>query len=86
MQQEATTVGAERNVVLAELEQMHQERYEVLQQIEPLSKQVEELKEGREISELLGECHRKMMRDLMKRAQRVCARLDENHLGVPNAF
>ena len=77
--QEASAAGAERNAVLAQLEEAHRERDEMLQYIE-------ELKAEQEIVEVLGEHRHDMLRDLIKRAQRVCARLSGEHLGVPNAF
>ena len=72
--------------MLVELEQMRKERDDTLLQVEPLSKQVEELKEEREISEALGERRREMMRDLVKRAQRICGCFGGDHLGIPHAF
>ena len=59
---------------------------DTLLQIEPLAKQVEELKAQREIGEVLGEHRRDMLWDLIKRAQCVCGHLGREHLGIPNAF
>ena len=65
---------------------MRKERDDTLQQIEPLLKQVEELKLERETSATLGRERRAMMLELVKRAQRVYSRLSGDNLGLHGAF
>ena len=72
----------ERNLALKELERVRKERDDTLQQVEPLLKQVEELRLERETSDALGKERQAMMRELIRRAQRVYSRLSSENLGV----
>ena len=76
----------ERNLALTEMERVCMEHDDTLQQIEPLLKQVEELKLERETSEALGQERQAMMWELIQHAQRVYSRLYGENLGLPGAF
>ena len=84
--EEAGALKDEHNLVLADLEWVRKERDDMLQQIEPLLKQVEELKLERETSTTLGRERRALMLQLVKRAQRVYSCLSGENLGLHGAF
>ena len=76
----------ERNLALTEMERVCKERDDTLQQIEPLLKQVDELKLERETSITLDRERQAMMLELVQRARRAYSRLSGENLGLHGAF
>ena len=72
--------------MLVDLERVRKERDDTLRQIEPLLKQVEELKLERETSVTLGSERQAMMLELVQRARRAYSRLSGGNLGLHGAF
>ena len=76
----------ERNLALTKTEWVCKECDDTLRQIEPLQKQVEEIKLERETFEALGQEWQALMWELIQRAQRVYSRLTGENLGLNGTF
>ena len=84
--EETGALQEEHNLVLVDLERVRKERDDTLRQIEPLLKQVEELKLERETSVTLGREWQAMMLELVQRARRSYSRLSGENIDLHGEF